>query len=76
MAKTAPKERPDLGLEQALGDAKARAKKLPYGRVILVITKLDGVVASHRVEIDRLTEEDIASVMTAKPRKRGVHECR
>jgi hypothetical protein len=57
----------DLALEQAIGDARSRAKKLPNGMVTLVLCKLEGVVAYHRVKVDRLTEEEWERLMQEMP---------
>jgi hypothetical protein len=60
----------DVELEQALDAIRARAQRLPRGRVIAVIERQDHVTVWHRVEVEQMTERDVERVMTEKPRKR------
>ena len=68
MTATVSTPKRDLGLEQAVGELRARANGLPHGRVILTLCKLEGRVAYHRVDTDHLTEDELRRLMEERPR--------
>jgi len=68
-----PKKR-DPGLEETIGDIRARAGRRRHGRILAVLDMLDGRVAWHRVEDTAMTEEDYERLMREPPWPRGAKE--
>ena len=56
-----------LGLEQVLGDIRARAGRRHHGRILAAIDLLEGVVARYRVRKDDPTREDLERQMRQLP---------
>ena len=61
--------KPDVALEQAFGAAKAEAKRIRHGRLVLVLEKMDGRVIDYWQETDALTTADMERLMAARPHK-------
>jgi hypothetical protein len=57
----------DLELEVALADCHRAATRLSHGRVKLTIDRYDRATIGHILEVDALTEEDLARLMTERP---------
>lgn len=53
----------DVGLEEALKDLRARKRRCPRGCLDLRLVVEDGLVAYHRITVEKLTEEDLERVM-------------
>jgi hypothetical protein len=65
-----PKKR-DPGLEETIGDIRARAGRRRHGRLLVVLDLIEGRVAWHRVEESTMTEEDYERLMRERPWPRG-----
>ena len=65
-----PKKK-DPGLEETIGDIRARAGRRRHGRILIVLELVDGHVARRRVEESAMTEEDYDRLMREPPWTRG-----
>lgn len=61
----------DPGLEETIGDIRARAGRRRHGRILIVLELLEGRVIRRRVEESAMTEEDYERLMRERPRTRG-----
>jgi hypothetical protein len=68
-----PKKR-DPGLEEIIGDLRARARRRWRGRILVVLELIDGQVTRRRVEESAMTEEDYKRLMQEPPWPRGVQK--
>lgn len=59
----------DIGLEQALGDVRARAGRRRHGRILVVLELPEGRVIRRHVEESAMTLEDYDRLMRERPRK-------
>lgn len=58
---------PDLELLQTIGELKAGVKANPTGRLFIEIGTLRGVVVYHRINRDRMTEDEWARMQREVP---------
>jgi hypothetical protein len=65
----------DPGLEETIGDIRARAGRRCHGRITVVIEIVDGEVSRRRVEESAMTEEDYDRLMQERPWPRGRDRC-
>jgi len=66
----AHKER-DPGLEETIGEIRARAGRRRHGRILIVLELLDGRVARRHIEESAMTREDYDRLMQERPWTRG-----
>jgi hypothetical protein len=62
-----PKKR-DPGLEETIGDIRARAGRRRHGRILIVLELLEGRVIRRHVEESGMTGEDYDRLMRERPR--------
>ena len=66
--------RPAASREAAYAEARAAEQRLRYGRMVLIIEKVGGVVIDHNVQIENFTHDDISRIMRQRPRPVGKGE--
>ena len=64
-------ERRDPGLEETIGDLRARAGRRRHGRIFIVLELLEGRVIRRHVEESSMTREDYDRLMRERPWPRG-----
>jgi hypothetical protein len=65
----------DVELERAKEALEKAANRVSHGRVTVTVERYDRATIGHRLEVDPLTEDDLARIMQEPPRK-GVDRCR
>ena len=65
-----PKKR-DPGLEETIGDIRARAGRRRHGRILIVLDLIEGRVVRRHVKESAMTEEDYERLMREPPWPRG-----
>lgn len=61
----------DPGLEETIGDIRARAGRRRHGRIFIVLELLEGRVIRRHVEESGMTREDYDRLMRERPWTRG-----
>lgn len=64
----------DPGLEETIGDIRARAGRRRHGRIFIVLELLEGRVIRRHVEESGMTREDYERLMRERPRPQGASE--
>ncbi len=57
----------DPGLEETIGDIRARAGRRRHGRIFIILELIEGRVIRRRVEESGMTQEDYERLMQARP---------
>lgn len=57
----------DVQLEEAFEETRRRVRRVPTGRVFLELHRLLGVTVEHRVDEDRITEQELERLMREPP---------
>lgn len=63
------------GLEETIGDIRARAGRRRHGRIFIVLELLEGRVIRRHVEDSGMAREDYERLMKERPRPRGRDRC-
>lgn len=66
----------DPGLEETIGDIRARAGRRRHGRIFVVLELLEGRVIRRHVEESAMTKEDYDRLMRERPWPRGARDAR
>ena len=66
-ATPATRKKRDPGLEETIGDLRARAGRRSHGRILVVLELIEGRVVRRRVEESAMTGDDYDQLMRERP---------